>query len=89
MHRQRQSAIFALNPVHKAQKPHRKSRAQIKAEGIRRAMDWQNLIGTNGIKSKADLAKYLGVSRARVTHVFKRLINHQHCTIKTASLTSN
>lgn len=31
------------------------------------------VIGTNGIKSKADLARYLGISRARVTQVFKRL----------------
>ena len=34
---------------------------------------WQELIGTNGIKSKADLARYLGVSRARVTKVLRRL----------------
>ncbi|MCK4794688.1 MAG: hypothetical protein KAV87_63755 [Desulfobacteraceae bacterium] len=30
-------------------------------------------MGTNGIESKADLAKYLGISRAMVTQVLKRL----------------
>jgi DNA-binding MarR family transcriptional regulator len=31
------------------------------------------LIGTNGIETKADLARYLGVSRPRVTKVLRRL----------------
>jgi len=34
---------------------------------------WQALIGINDIKSKADLARYFGVSRSRVTQVLKRL----------------
>jgi hypothetical protein len=71
-HRKRQSAIFALEPVPKPQKPPCKSRAQIKSEGMQRAMNWQALIGTNDIESKADLARYFGVSRARVTQVLNR-----------------
>jgi len=73
VHRKRQSVIFALNPPFKTQQPRSKSRAQIKAEGIQKAVDWQALIGTNGIESKADLARYLGVARARVTQVLRRL----------------
>jgi predicted HTH transcriptional regulator len=88
-HRRHQSVIFSLNPTPKAQKQPCKSRAQITADGIQRAIEWKTLIGTNGIETRADLARYLGVSRARVTRVLKRLINHQHCTIKTADLTSN
>ena len=34
---------------------------------------WQSLIGTDGVESKADLARYLGISRARVTQVLRRL----------------
>ena len=33
----------------------------------------QSLIETNGIETRADLARYLGVSRARVTQVLGRL----------------
>ena len=73
-YRRQQSVIFALNPTPKDEKRPCKSRIQIKAKGIQRAMDWQALIGTNGIESKADLARYLCVSRARVTYVLKRLI---------------
>ena len=89
MHRKRQSTIFALNPTPKAQKQPCKSRSQIKAEAIQRAVEWQNLIGTNGIESKADLAKHLGISRARVTQVLNRLVGHHPHTIETANPTPN
>jgi hypothetical protein len=49
------------------------SRVEIKGQGL--AERWQALIGTNGIKSKADLARYLGVSRAKVSKVFRILYN--------------
>ncbi|MHC4572906.1 MAG: MarR family transcriptional regulator [Planctomycetota bacterium] len=73
-HRKRQSAIFSLNPTQEACKPTYKSKTQIKADGIQRAIQWQCLIGTNDIETKADLARYLGVSRARVTQVLKKLM---------------
>ena len=66
-----------------------KIKTQIEAEGIQRAIQWWALIDTNGIESKADLAGYLGVSRARITRVLKKLINYQYCTTKTVDLTSN
>ena len=78
MHRRRQSVIFALNPTPNPQKPPCKPKTQIKADGIQRAIQWQALIGTNGIETKADLARYLGVSRARVTQVLKRLMAQEH-----------
>jgi len=58
-----------------AQKQHRKSSAQLRTEANQRAMQWQDLIGTNGINTRADLARYLGVSRVKVTQVLKRLIS--------------
>jgi hypothetical protein len=64
-----------LNP---ASKPQRKPNSPLKIEGIERAKQWKALIGTNGIESKADLARYLGVSRARVTQVLKRMTRQQH-----------
>ena len=54
-----------------------------------RVGQWQALIGTNGIESKADLARYLGVSRARVTHVLQRLVKHQHYIVETDNLNKN
>jgi len=88
-HRKRQSAIFALKPTPKAQKQPCKSRAQITADGIQKAIEWQALIGTNGIETRADLARYLGVSRARVTQVLDRLVDHQLNTAETANFAPN
>ena len=52
-------------------------------------MDWQALIGTNGIETKADLAKHLGISRASVTYVLKRLVNAEHNRVRNAKLVEN
>ena len=87
--RRRQSVIFALNPTPKAKKQPCKSRSQLKAEAIQRAVEWHALIGTNGIETRADLARYLGVSRARVTQVLERLTNHQNSIVETANFTEN
>jgi hypothetical protein len=56
-----------------SQKKPCKSRTQIKADGIQKAIQWQELIGTNGIESKADQARYIGISQAIVTQVLRRL----------------
>ncbi|HUS73369.1 MAG TPA: hypothetical protein VMY06_09915 [Sedimentisphaerales bacterium] len=48
------------------------SRDEIRGQALELAERWLALIGTNGIETKADLAKYLGVSRARVTQVLRR-----------------
>jgi len=68
-----QSIIFSLNPVAKTSKSYRKTRSLIRLEAVERARQWKALIGTNGIESRADLARYLGISRARVTQVLKHL----------------
>jgi predicted transcriptional regulator len=65
------------------------SRDEIKSQSVRLAEQWQALLGTNGIESKADLARYLGVARARVTQVLNRLLNHHPDTIETADFTEN
>ena len=72
-YKRHQSTIFSLNPVVKIPKPRRKTRLQLRLEAIERARKWKALIGINGIESRADLARYLGISRARVTQVLKRL----------------
>ena len=41
-------------------------------EALELAERWLVLIGTNGIKTRADLARYLGVTRARVIQVLRR-----------------
>ena len=71
--KRRQSIIFSLNQVVKIIESRRKTRSQIRLEGIDRARQWEALIGTNGIETRADLARHLGISRARVTQVLKRL----------------
>ena len=73
--KRRQSIIFSLNPVVKNTKSHQKTRSQLKLEAIERARQWKSLIGTNGFKTRADLARYLGISRARITQVLQRLSN--------------
>ena len=50
------------------------SRDEIRRQAFQLAEQWQALIGTNGIKTKADLARYLGVTRARITKVLRRLL---------------
>jgi hypothetical protein len=72
-HRRHQSVIFSINPASRSRKRPKKSRDEIKMRGLQLAEQWQALIGTNGVESKADLARYLGISRARVTRVLKRL----------------
>ena len=63
-----------------------KSRSQIKAEGIKKAKERQDLIGTNSIETKADLARHLGISRARVTQVLRKLPNHHPVALNTTKI---
>jgi hypothetical protein len=72
-YKRHQSIIFSLHPVVKTSKPEKKLRSQLRLEAIDRAKQWKVLIGTNGIKNQADLARFLGISSARVHQVLKRL----------------
>jgi hypothetical protein len=74
-YRRHQPVIYSLNSAFRTTKPQRQPRSQLKLEAIERARQWKALIGTNGIEPKADLARYLGISRARITQVLKRLSN--------------
>lgn len=74
-YKRHQSIIFSLIPAVKTSKPRQKSRLQLRLEGIDRARQWKALIGTNGIETRADLARYLGISRAGVTQVLTKLEN--------------
>lgn len=53
----------------------KKQRKQKKIDrgGIKTALEYQKMLERPDINSRADLAKLLGVSRARVTQVLKRL----------------
>ena len=72
-YKRHQSIIFSLNPAVTTAKSQRKPRSQLRLEAIERAMQWKALIGKNSIETRADLARYFGVSRARVTQVLRRL----------------
>jgi hypothetical protein len=72
-HRRHQSVIFSLNAAPRRRRKAKMSREKIKSQALELAERWKNLIGTNDIETKADLARYLGVSRARVTKVLRRL----------------
>jgi len=43
-------------------KPQRKPCLQLRLEAIVQAKQWKALIGNNGIETKADLARYLGIA---------------------------
>ena len=48
-----------------------------------------NLMALLCLDTRADLARYLGISRARVTQVLDRLVDHQLNRVETANLTPN
>ena len=47
------------------------------SQGIETARRYQALLDDGTVKTRAELARYLGVSRARVTQVLKRLETDQ------------
>ena len=59
-----------LNP------PTRPTKGQrVKPDPIARARYYQALLDSGDVESRADLARHLGVSRARVTQVLRRLVS--------------
>ena len=50
---------------------------RVKPDPLSRARYYQSLLDGGVAKNRADLARYLGVSRARVTQVLRRLKNNQ------------
>ena len=47
--------------------------AKPKRDRMRLAYQYQNLLDSGEVETRAELARYLGVSRARVTQVLRRL----------------
>lgn len=46
---------------------------------MRLALHYQSLLDSGQVSSRAELARFLGVSRARVTQVLKRLNQQSDC----------
>ncbi len=65
-------AIFPWNAFSDA-KPEPKPAPQERRDPLKLAQYYQSLLDTGKFENRAALARYLGVSRARVTQVLKRL----------------
>ncbi|TWT58307.1 hypothetical protein KOR42_16810 [Thalassoglobus neptunius] len=50
-----------------------------KRDRMRLALHYQSLLDSGQVSSRAELARFLGVSRARVTQVLKRLNQQSDC----------
>jgi len=60
-----------ISGLPKAKKPPKKS----KPDRMKLPLYYQSLLDSGVVQTRAELARYLGVSRARVTQVLKRLDN--------------
>ena len=72
-HKRHQSVIFSLNPASRSQRIAKMSRGEITSKSLQLTERWQTLISTNGIETRVDLARFLSVSRAKVTKGSRRL----------------
>jgi len=79
-HRRHQLVIFSLYPASHGPRKAKVSRDAIKNQSLETATQWQALLGPNGINTRADLARYLRISRARVTPVLQHVTGKQ-CNI--------
>ena len=74
------------NPNKANPSPNKPNMNPIKPRGINKAKERQALFGTNSIETKADLARHLGISRARVTQVLRKLPNHHPVALNTTKI---
>ena len=58
--------------------------AKPKRDRMRLARYYQSILDSGTVETKAELARYLGVSRARVTQVLNRLKDNDDVSAKTA-----
>lgn len=58
--------------------------AKPKRDRMRLARYYQSILDSGTVETRAELARYLGVSRARVTQVLSRLQGDDHDSTKTA-----
>jgi hypothetical protein len=59
--------------AHFSGKPEPKPAPKVSRDPLKLARHYQALLDSGKFENRAALARYLGVSRARVTHVLKRL----------------
>ena len=74
--------FYPWNPISAIPKPkceHKKPRP----DGMERARYYQSLLDSGEVKTRAELARYLGVNRARVTQVLRRLADSEFRSKKT------
>ena len=66
--------LYAWNPISAIPKP-KSEQKKPRPDGMARARYYQSLLDSGEVETRAELARHLGVSRARVTQVLKRLDN--------------
>jgi len=71
----RRAAIISICPWNGSSEPAAKVKAAPKKKGepLKLARYYQSLLDSGQFENRAALARYLGVSRARVTRVLRRL----------------
>lgn len=69
----RQTPVMQLQPWNPIPKPKSTANPKKKRDRMRLACYYQALLDSGQFESRAALARYLGVSRARVTQVLNRL----------------
>ncbi len=74
--RLRRSPMIVLRPwcSHSDEKPEQKPAPKERPDGMKLARHYQALLDSGKFESRAALARYLGVSRARVTQVLNWLL---------------
>ncbi len=74
--RLRRSPMIVLRPwcCHSDEKPEQEPASKERPDGMKLARHYQALLDSGKFESRAALARYLGVSRARVTQVLNRLL---------------
>ena len=63
--------FYPWNPISAIPKPKRKPRKP-RPDGLETARYYQSLLDSGEVETRAELARFLGVSRARVTQVLNR-----------------
>ena len=66
----REIVFYPWNPVSAIPKPSKQPQKQ-RRDPMRLARYYQSLLDSGEVKTRAELARFLGVSRARVTQVLK------------------
>ncbi len=64
--------FYPWNPISAIPKP-KCEQSKPRPDGMERARYYQSLLDSEEVKTRAELARYLGVTRARVTQVLRRL----------------